>query len=81
MCVRLLQSGCFMHLLNNKNGVAMKLIFIWKGMKNGENLLNNIITIDETWVRAYEPEISASQLNGDMKDHCEDRNYVRIHLL
>ena len=23
----------------------------------GENLLNNIITIDETWVRAYEPEL------------------------
>ena len=22
-----------------------------------ENLLNNIITIDETWVRAYEPEL------------------------
>ena len=39
-----------MHLLNNKNGVAMKLvIFIWKGIKKeGENLLNNIITIDET---------------------------------
>ena len=25
--------------------------------QNGENLLNNIITIDETWVRAYEPEL------------------------
>ena len=23
----------------------------------GMNLLNNIITIDETWVRAYEPEL------------------------
>ena len=23
----------------------------------GENLLNNIITIDETWVRAYDPEL------------------------
>ena len=23
----------------------------------GENLLNNVITIDETWVRAYEPEL------------------------
>ena len=23
----------------------------------GENLLNNIITIDETWIRAYEPEL------------------------
>ena len=22
-----------------------------------ENMLNNIITIDETWVRAYEPEL------------------------
>ena len=26
--------------------------------QNGENLLNNIITIDETWVRAYEPELN-----------------------
>ena len=25
--------------------------------QNGENLLNNIITIDETWVRAYESEL------------------------
>ena len=25
--------------------------------QNGENLLNNIITIDETWIRAYEPEL------------------------
>ena len=23
----------------------------------GENLLNNIITIDETWIKAYEPEL------------------------
>ena len=25
--------------------------------QNGENLLNNIITIDETWVTAYESEL------------------------
>ena len=25
--------------------------------QNGDNLLNSIITIDETWVRAYEPEL------------------------
>ena len=32
--VILLQSGCHMHLLNNKNGVAMKLVvFIWKCIK------------------------------------------------
>ena len=60
ICVRLLHTGCLMHLMNNKNGVAMKLvIFIWKGtyQNEGENLLDNIITIDETWVRAYEPEL------------------------
>ena len=46
-----------LHLLNNKNGFVMKLVvFIWKGIKMG-NLLNNIITTDETWVRAYEPEL------------------------
>ena len=27
--------------------------------KEGENLLNNIITIDETWVRVYEPELKS----------------------
>ena len=27
--------------------------------QNGENLLNSIITIDETWVRAYEPELKS----------------------
>ena len=26
----------------------------------GDNLLNNIITTDETWVRAYEPKVPAS---------------------
>ena len=33
ICIRLLQSGCQVHLLNNKNGVAMKLVFIRKGIK------------------------------------------------
>ena len=31
--------------------------------QNGENLLNNIITIDETWVRASEPEIKRHSAN------------------
>ena len=56
-------------------------IHLQRNQNEGENLLNNIITIDETWVRPYESEISASQLNGDMKDHREGRNFVRIHLL
>ena len=46
-----------MHLLNNKNGVAMKLVHLERYQNEGENLLNNIITIDETCVRAYEPEL------------------------
>ena len=25
--------------------------------QNGENLLNNIIIINKTWIRAYEPEL------------------------
>ena len=59
ICVTLLQSGCHMHLLKNKNGVSMKhVVFIWKGNKMKERTwLNNIITIDETCVRAYEPEL------------------------
>ena len=36
ICVRLLQNGCHMQLLNNNNGVAMKLVFIWKGIKMKE---------------------------------------------
>ena len=37
----------------------MKLVRIHPEMhqNEGENLLNNIITIDETWIRAYEPEL------------------------
>ena len=30
-------------------------IHLERYQNEGENLLNNIITIDETWVRAYEP--------------------------
>ena len=32
-------------------------IHLERYQNEGENLLNNIITIDETWVRAYEPEL------------------------
>ena len=32
-------------------------IHLERYLNEGENLLNNIITIDETWVRAYEPEL------------------------
>ena len=56
------------------------VIFIWKGNKM-KNLVNNITTIDETWVSAYEPELKRQSANGDMKDHREDKNFVKIHLL
>ena len=32
-------------------------IHLERYQNEGENLLNNNITIDETWVRAYEPEL------------------------
>ena len=32
-------------------------IHLERYQNDGENLLNNIITIDETWVRTYEPEL------------------------
>ena len=32
-------------------------IHLLRYQNEGDNLLNNIITIDETWVRAYEPEL------------------------
>ena len=34
-------------------------ILLERYKNEGENLLNNIITIDETWVRAYEPEFKS----------------------
>ena len=34
-------------------------IHLERYQNEGENLLNNIITIDETWVRTYEPELKA----------------------
>ena len=37
ICVKFLQSGRHMHVLDNKNDVAMKLVvFIWKGIKMEE---------------------------------------------
>ena len=48
----------------------------------GENLLNNIITIDETWVRAYEPEIKCQSAEWRHEGSLgKERNFVRIHLL
>ena len=32
-------------------------IYLERYQNEGENLLDNIITIDETWVRSYEPEL------------------------
>ena len=32
-------------------------IHLERYQNEGENLLNNIIAIDETWVRTYEPEL------------------------
>ena len=32
-------------------------IHLERYQNEGENLLSNIVTIDETWVRAYEPEL------------------------
>ena len=46
-----------MHLLNNKYGHYETCILLERYQNEGENLLNNIITIYETWVRAYEPEL------------------------
>ena len=43
-------------------------IHLERYQNEGENLLNNIITIVETCVRAYELEL---------KRHREDRNFVR----
>ena len=77
ICVILLRSGCHMHLLNNKNGVAMKLIaFIWKCIKMKERTCWTTLSL----LMKHESGL-ASQLNGDMKGHREDRNWVRIHLL
>ena len=56
--VRLLQSGCHMHLLNNKNGVAMKLVFICKSIKMKERTCWTILSLRNmgqglwTWVKA-----------------------------
>ena len=71
-----------MHLLNNQNDVAMKRRIHLESYQNlGENLLNNIITIDETWIRAYEPELKRQSAEWRYEDRREDRNFVRIHLL
>ena len=48
-----------MHLLSNKKWYRYEICHIHLEMyqNEGENLLNNIITIDETWVWTYESEL------------------------
>ena len=47
----------------------------------GENLLNNIITIDETWVRAYEPELKRLSAEWRHAGSPRTQTFVRIHIL
>ena len=56
-------------------------IHLERYQNEGENLLNNIFTIDETWVRAYEPELKRQAAEWRDERSPEDRNFVRIHLL
>ena len=56
--LRLLQSGCHMHLPNNKKCRYETCRTHLETYRNeGESLPSNIITIDETWVSAFEPEL------------------------
>ena len=50
---------CHMHLLNNKNGVAMKLVvFIWKSIKMKERTCwTTLSLLMEDRSRLYEPEL------------------------
>ena len=58
ICVRLLQSGCNMQQKKKKKWCCYETcIHVEMYQNEGENLLNNKITIDGTWVRAYEPEL------------------------
>ena len=60
ICLKLLQSGCHMHLLNNKNGVSMKLVvFLWEGIRRRTVLAEqhyrywlNMGQVLWTWVKA-----------------------------
>ena len=58
-----------MHLLNNKYGHYETCILLERYQNEGENLLNNIITIYETWVRAYEPELKRQSAEWRHEDH------------
>ena len=61
----------------------MKLaVFILERYQNKqENLLNNIITIDETWVRAYEPELKCQSAEWRHEGSPGRQKFLRIHLL
>ena len=49
--------------------------------QNGENLLHNIITIDETWVKVYELELKRKSAEWRHEGSPRRQNYVKIHLL
>ena len=48
--------------------------------QNGENLLNRIIAIDETWARAYEPELKRQ--SAEWRHHGSPRKHksAKTHL-
>ena len=56
-------------------------IHLERYQNEGENLLNNIFTIDETWVRDNEPELKRQSAEWIHEGSRKDRNFVRIHLL
>ena len=66
-----------MHLLNNKKWCHETCrIHLERYQSERENLLKNIITIDETWVRAYESELKR-QLADWMHDGSPRRQKFR----
>ena len=51
---------------NNRVRIARQLRLRWR--REGELFLNCIITLDETWVRAYEPELKSQSAEWHHKN-------------
>lgn len=66
ICARWVPHALSSEQKENRVRIAQQLRLRWR--REGESFLNRIITLDETWVRAYEPELKSQTAEWHHKD-------------
>lgn len=66
ICARWVPHALSQEQKDNRVRIARQLRSRWR--REGESFLNQIITLDETWVRAYEPELKSQSAEWHHKD-------------